>query len=107
MVRILPIKETAERKKLLLTQSEIHRRTLQLQFALLQQSAGQVKKRFTIFGVSSLAVSLGASVAGLLVAKRNPGEKSGFVSRILSGVSFFNQVKGLFKRMKPPSDDFA
>jgi hypothetical protein len=104
MVRILPIKEIAGRKKLLLAQSDVHRRTLKLQFSVLQESGAQLKRRFAIVGVSSLAVSLGASLAGLLAAKKNIGEKSGFISKILSGVSFFNQIKGFFSRVKPPTE---
>ena len=105
MVRILPVKEIAARKKLLLVQSDVHRRTLQLQFAMLQESGAQLKKRLAIVGISSMAVSVGASLAGLLVAKKSSDGKKGLISKVLSGVSFFNQIKGLFNRAKPSSDD--
>jgi hypothetical protein len=52
-----------------------------------------------------MAVSLGASLAGLFVAKKSSDGKPGIISKVLSGVSFFNQIKGLFNRVKPASDD--
>ena len=104
MVRILPVKQIAERKRLLLAQSELHRRTFQLQYALLLDSAATLKKRFAILGASSMALSLGASVVGLLAAKKRSGEKSDVLGKILSGVSLFGQIKGFFKRMKGHAD---
>ncbi len=104
MVRIFEVKEISERKKLLLLQSELHRQTMRVQLAATQESIAHLQRRFAILGLSSVALSVGASVAGLLMAKKNAaagGAKSGFFSKIMSGVSMFNQVKSIFKRAKP------
>jgi len=108
VVRIFEVKEFAERKKLLCLQSEIHRQTLRLQLAAAQHSIGQVQKRLTILGLSSVALSVGASVAGLLMAKKpvpEGGHKSGIIAKVMSGISVFNKVKSVFNRMKHPNDD--
>ena len=102
MVRLLPIKEFAVRKQVLLTQSDLQRQTLRLQLATAQHAAAELKKRFAILGLASVVLSGAAALAGLLVAKKKAAEKSGgLVSKVLSGIAFFNQIKSLFKRIKP------
>jgi hypothetical protein len=105
MFRLLPVKGIADRKKVLLVQSDLHRRTLQLQFVMLQQSGAHLKKRLAIVGISSMAVSLGAAVTGLFVAKKSSGKPSGLMSKLLSGVSVFNQIKGFLSRVKPSANE--
>jgi hypothetical protein len=110
VVRIFEVKEFSQRKKLLLMQSEIHRQTLRVQMAAAHEAFDHLQKRFAILGISSVALSVGASVAGLFMAKKNaaatPG-KGGIISKVMSGISVFNQVKGMFKRMRGQSEDQA
>ncbi|MDB6020743.1 MAG: hypothetical protein JWQ04_600 [Pedosphaera sp.] len=103
MFRILPVKEFARRKKMLVVQSDIHRNTFLLQAATLEHSLTHFKKRFAIFGLSSVALSAGASFAGLLFARRKSaaiGAGGGLLSKIFSGISAFNQIKSIFSRFK-------
>lgn len=105
MVRLLPIKEFAARKQVLLMQSDIQRQTLRLQIATAQHSAAELKKRFAILGLSSVALSAVTSIAGLLVAKKKSVEKGGgLISKVLAGITVFNQIKSVFNRMKPSAD---
>ena len=104
MFRILPVSEFAVRKKMLVVQSDIHRQTFLVQAAAMEHAIGRFKKRFAIFGLSSVALSAGASIAGLLFSRRKPSaESSGFVSKIFSGISAFNQIKSIFNRFKRSS----
>ena len=101
MYRILPVNEFAARKRLLVAQSDLERQTLLTQFGALEHSLAQFKKRFAIFGLSSVALSVGASIAGLFFARRKAAsQKGGLISKIFSGLSLFNQVKSLFSRIK-------
>jgi hypothetical protein len=104
VVRIFEVKEFSQRKKLLLMQSEIHRQTFRVQMAAAHEAFDHLQKRFAILGISSVALS------GLFMAKKNaaatPG-KGGIISKVMSGISVFNQVKGMFKRMRGQSEDQA
>ena len=106
MVRILPIKDFSARKKILLLQSNLQRQTLRVQVATAQQSFAQYKRKFAILGASSVAFSAALSIAGFFVAKRKPreGKSGGWMSKVFSGISFFNQIKGLFTRLKSAGD---
>jgi hypothetical protein len=110
VVRIFEVKEFSQRKKLLLLQSEIHRQTLRVQIAGAQESFAHLQKRFAILGISSVALSVGASVAGLFMAKKSApeggvGSKGGILAKVMSGVSVFNQVKSVFKKMRGHSEE--
>ncbi len=107
MVRIFPVNEFAQRKKILLLESELHRQTLRGQIAAAQDSLAHFQKRFAILGISSVALSVGASVAGLLLAKKQAGGggKSGLFSKVLSGFSVFSQVKSIFSRFRHSPDN--
>ena len=101
MFRILPVNDIAARKKMLVAQSDIQRQTLVVQFVALEQQFAHFKKRFALLGISSVALSAGASIAGLLFAKRKAAEPAGgFMHKIFSGISLFNQVRHLFGRFK-------
>jgi hypothetical protein len=109
VVRIFKVKEFGERKKLLLLQSELHRQTLRVQLSAAHDSIDSLQRRFAILGISSVALSVGASVAGLFMAKKTAAAhgdaKPGFIGKIMSGISMFNQAKSLFTRFKRPPGD--
>ena len=102
MFRILPVNEIAARKKMLVAQSDVQRQTLMLQAVTMEHQFAHFKKRFAIFGLSSVALSAGASIAGLIFAKRKAAEPAtgGLMSKIFSGFSLFNQLRHLFTRFK-------
>jgi len=105
MVRILPIKEFEGRKKILLVQSNIQRHTLRLQVATARQSVAHYAKKFAVVGLSSLALSTALSISGFIFARKKSGDKkTGFMSKIFSGISVFNQIKGIFSRVKSASN---
>jgi len=99
--RILPVKQFAARKRMLVAQSDLERQTLLAQIGAVEHSLVQLKKRFAIFGLSSAALSIGASIAGIFFARRKAtAQGSSLVSKIFSGLSVFNQLKSLFNRVK-------
>jgi len=101
MFRIFQVNGLAERKKLLVAQSDVHRQTLLVQVDAAQRGLAQFKQRFALLGISSLALSIGASVAGIMVARKHPtGPGGGILSKIFSTFSMFNQAKSLFNRFK-------
>ena len=107
MPRLFQVAGLAERKKLLVAQSDVHRQTLLVQLDAAQHAVAQFKHRFALLGISSLALSIGASVAGVMAARKHAGGTGGggFFSKIFSAFSTFNQIKGLFNRFKPPGGD--
>jgi hypothetical protein len=107
MFRLFQVKEFAARKKLLIAQSDVHRQTLLVHLDAAQQAVARLKHRFTILGLSSAALTMGASVAGILFARKphTGAGGGGFISKIFSAFSTFNQLKGLFNRFKPPASD--
>jgi hypothetical protein len=109
MFRLFQVKEFAARKKLLIAQSDVHRQTLLVHLDAAQQAVAQLKHRFALVGLSSLALSVGASVGGILFARKHPpgAGGGGFISKIFSAFSTFNQVKGLVNRFKSPGGDGA
>ena len=101
MLRILPVKEFAARKKLLVAQSDLERQMLLSQIAEAEQALAQFKKRFAIFGLSAGALGAGASVAKLFFGRNGAGPKpGGLFSKILAGVTVFKQLKSLFAGIK-------
>lgn len=104
MFRLFQVSGLAERKRLLVAQSDVHRQTLLVQLDAAQQAVAHLKHRFAILGISSLALSLGASVAGVMAARKHSAGLGGggFFSKIFSAFSTFNQVKSLFNRFKSP-----
>jgi hypothetical protein len=99
MVRIFQVNELAQRKKILLAQSDLERQIFRLQVDELQESFAQLKKRFSIAGLSAAAFSATASIIGLLIArKKAPEKKRGLWSKIISGISMLTQVKSFFTR---------
>jgi hypothetical protein len=105
MLRLLEISDLTKRKRILVAQSDVHRQTMLLQVAVAQESVAHFKKRFTVFGMSSAAVGLGASLAGLLFKKCAEEGKRGLIAKVLSGVSFFSQIKSFLSRFKTPPDE--
>jgi hypothetical protein len=57
--------------------------------------------------MSSAAVGLGAWLAGRLFKKHHDGEKRGLLSTILSGISFFSQIKSFLNRVKTSTNEPA
>lgn len=90
---------------MLVAQSDIQRQTLLLQLVTLEHQFTQFKKRFAVLGISSVALSAGASLAGLFFAKRKAAEPAGgLMSKIFSGISLFNQIRHLFSRFKKTTE---
>jgi hypothetical protein len=104
MLRLLEISDLTKRKRMLVAQSDVHRQTMRLQVAVAQETFAHFKKRFTVFGMSSAAVGLGASLAGFFFKKRAEEGKRGIIAKVLSGVSFFSQIKSFINRFKTPPD---
>jgi hypothetical protein len=100
MVRILKVKELEERRKLLLTKSEMYRQTMKLEIANVRFSAALMKKKLKVVRAGSAIVgSLLPLVGGLLWARKRSKEKqrssNGFVPRIFSGLHILRQLSPL------------
>ena len=105
MLRLFQVNDLAARKKLLVLQSDIHRQTMLLQIATAQASVERIKKHFTMLSVTSVAAGLGAVLARTFFGKSEGSEKSGLISKIVSGFSYFGQIKSLFNRFKASTED--
>jgi hypothetical protein len=96
MVRILKINELQEKKKDLLTRSEIHRQTLALEMTNVKLSMALLKKRMrvlkTLYRVFGVAVPIG----GLLFGHKQTERKQGFISKLLSGFNLASRIKSMF-----------
>jgi hypothetical protein len=106
MVRIFKVNDLADRKRLLIVQSNIHRQTLKLQVAAAQESFADIKSRFVGLEISTLAFKSVADIVGMFL----PGAQSrqgsgGFMSKVITGIKFFNQVKGFFGRRKSSAEE--
>ena len=88
MVRFLKVKELEERRRLLVTRSELYRQTLRLEIAGLKFAAAEFKERFSIFNSVRRMLGVGASVAALFRRQTGPGKGGGFISRLFSGLNF-------------------
>jgi hypothetical protein len=110
MFRFLEIKDLTDRKKLLVAQSDLHRRTLLVQLDDFHNTVEDFKKRFLVVGGSSVALGLGALLSRMFSRKAAPSPASGgggggFFAKIASGISMFQQVKSIFNRFAPHSHD--
>lgn len=105
MVRILKVRDLQEKKKELLTRSEIHRQTLALEVTNVQLSINLLKKRMrvlkTLYRVFGIAVPLG----GLLFGHKKQERKQGLISRFLSGFNLASRVKSFFGGGKTAEHD--
>ena len=106
MVRILKVTELAEKKKELLARSEIHRQTLALEvtnvklgWALLKKRMGVLKTAYRMF---SWAVPVGAILFG---QKKKEKQRSGFLSKLLSGFNLATKIKSMFGGVKMPEHE--
>lgn len=94
---------------MLVAQSDIHRQEILLHVAEMEHSVAQFKKRFAIFGISSVALSAGATLAGLFFGRRKHtiegGGNNSIFSKIFSGISAFNQIKSVFNRFRSASSE--
>jgi|HubBroStandDraft_6_1064221.scaffolds.fasta_scaffold388591_2 hypothetical protein len=96
MVRILEIKELAEKKKELVARSEIHRQTLALEVTNLKLGVALVKKR--MHGLRAVYRILGWTVpiGGLVFGRKQKSGGAGFISQFLSGFNLASRLKSLF-----------
>jgi len=99
MVRILKVKALEDRKKLLLTKSEMYRQTMKLEIANVRFSAALMKKRLKIVKTGSMA--LGAALpllGGLLWARKHSRKKrrsGGILPKIVSGIQLLKKFSPL------------
>jgi hypothetical protein len=104
MVRILKVKALEERKRLVLTQSEMYRQTMRLEIANVKYSVALLKRKlkFLKSGVAALGVLV--PLAGLLFARRKaakgrqpPKEQGGIFAKLLSGVRLFRMLQPILQ----------
>ena len=96
MVRILKIKELQEKKKELLTRSEIHRQTLALEMTNVKLSLALLKKRMRVLKTLYRVFGIAVPVGGLLFGHKKQERKPGFISKLLSGFNLASRIKSLF-----------
>jgi hypothetical protein len=107
MVRFLKVKDLEERRRLLVTQSELYRQTLRLEIVGLKFAAAEFKERFSIFNSIRRMLGVGVSVAALFRRQTRSGKGGGFVSRLFSGLSFaaeFMPILKNFVRSSPEAE---
>jgi hypothetical protein len=89
---------------MLVAQSDLQRQELLAQASEAQQEFAQIRKRFAIVGLSSVALGAGASIAKLFLGRNGAEEKSsgvgGWFSKLTSGVSLFRNLKSLLAGLK-------
>jgi hypothetical protein len=101
MVRLFKVKDLTQRKRVLVAQSNIDRQALKLQLATAVVSFEHIKSRLAPFEMSSFAFKTFADIAGLFVSRGvKPTASGGIISRVISGIKFFNIVKDFFRGMK-------
>src|SRR5258708_38282917 len=101
MVRILKVKELEDRKRLLLTQSEMYRQTMRLEVANVKYSLALLKRKLHFVRSSFLALGAFAPLAGLLFARKNvkkeKNKAGGLFSKLLLGVRMFSQLRPILQ----------
>jgi hypothetical protein len=99
MVRILKVKELEERKRLLLTQSEMYRQTMRLEVANVKYSLALLKRKFNFLKSSYRALGAFAPLVALLFARKKAAKKEagGFFSKLLSGIRMFSQLRPILQ----------
>jgi len=97
MVRILKVTELADKKKELLARSEIHRQTLALEVTNVKLGWALLKKRMlvlkTVYRMFGWAVPVGTILFG---HKKKERQRSGFLSKLLSGFNLATKIKSMF-----------
>ncbi|MDB6065726.1 MAG: hypothetical protein JWR26_1934 [Pedosphaera sp.] len=99
MVRILKVKQLEDRKRFLLSKSEIYRQSLKLEIANVKVSLALLKRKFKFIGASAGILGAVAPLAGFFIARkksRRPKQK-GFLSRVFTGLKLAGQLKPLLK----------
>ena len=109
MVRIFPIDELSQRKKILLAQSDLQRQLLRYQLATLQGTAGNIKRRFSVAALSTVAFSAAISLMKNFFARKKAESsgKKGIFGKIISGIGMLNEARKIFSQMKQPPGDQA
>jgi len=100
MVRIFKVKDLSVRKRLLIAQSDVDRQTLKVQLAAMTLALEHVKSRLAGLELSSFALKTAADIAGLFVSRSKPALSGGIISKVISGIKFFNVVKNFFGGVK-------
>jgi hypothetical protein len=104
MLRLIQVKELEDRRRVLLAESEIYRRTLILEAANLKYSASLIAQKFSpVKAAYRLLKNSAPLVAGLLLARKRAVEaRGGFVSKVFSGIQMAGQLMSLFRKKPEP-----
>jgi len=104
MVRILKVKELEVRKRTLLIESELHRRTMLLEIDNLQVSFALLKRKYDHVKSAAGIIGIAAPVAGLLFALRRSHKSEtqeakgsgGLISKLVLGAQMLGRLKPLW-----------
>ena|SRR5690348_3502650 len=100
MVRILKVKELEERKRLLLTQSEMYRQTMRLEVANVKYSVALLKRKFNFLKSSYRTLGAFAPLLGLFFGRKKAEKKAeggSFFSKLLAGLRMFSQLRPILQ----------
>ena len=105
MVRILRVKELEIRKRALVIESELHRRTMLLEIDNIRVSVALRKRKYDHVKSAAGIIGIAAPVAGLLFALRRshkndaPGGKgsNGLISKLVLGAQMLGRLKPLWR----------
>jgi hypothetical protein len=104
MVRILRVTELVERRRALVAQSNIHRRTMELELANVRFAASLLKRRWTRLRNLGMLAATAASVATLFSARSRDkaAGSNGFFAKAYAGFRMGIRLMALLKRFQSP-----
>jgi len=103
MVRILKVKDLQEQKLAILERSEMYRQTLTADVEEIQSSALALKRKFGLFGISSLLLKLAVPLTGMFLFRKPPvteKPRMGFVPKVMLGIRLFRQAWSVLRGIR-------
>ncbi|SRR5581483_889378 len=104
MVRILGVKDLEDRKRALITQSEMYRQTMRLELANVKYSAALLKRRFSFLKFAPWSIGALGSLVGFFFLRKRARERevprgaAGLLGRLRSFAKLAGIIMPLWKQ---------
>src|SRR5215831_3141784 len=98
MVRIFPVKELEDRRKVLTQRSEAYRRIIRAEIEGVGYAFTRLRHRLEPARGAWRFLNVISPIATMFLGRGK--SKAGFFSRVLSGISFATEIMGAFKKPK-------